>query len=259
MVSYKKGEVVKLSENFNSTEFDCKGSGCCSITTINPQLVNYLQLIRNHFGKPITITSGYRCYTHNKRVGGATGSRHNKGDAADIVVSGVAPREVAKFAESIGIKGIGLYETAVDGYFVHIDTRTTKSFWYGQKQEKRTTFDGATTNKDLVVEEQKEEPGTKNAVMSWQLSAIADGFSFPSGADGLWGAECVSVAGKAVIKKRANFLYKNLTKIVQRAVGATVDGLCGDETKTAIKKYQKQKGLKQDGEVGLNTWKMILA
>jgi hypothetical protein len=38
--------------------------------------------------------------------------------------------------------GIGLYETNSDGYFVHIDTRTTKSFWYGQKQAKRTTFGG---------------------------------------------------------------------------------------------------------------------
>ena len=251
MGSYKKGEVVKLSENFNSNEFDCRGAGCCEITTINPQLVNYLQLIRNHFGKPITITSGYRCYTHNKRVGGATGSRHNKGDAADIVVSGVAPREVAKFAESIGIKGIGLYETAKDGFFVHIDTRTTKSFWYGQGQERRTTFNGATTNKELTQKEQ-------NPIQQWQLAAIADGFSFPSGADGLWGAECVSVARKAVVKVRNNPLYKNLCRVAQRAVGAEVDGICGDETRQKIKQFQKQNGLKIDGEVGLNTWKAIL-
>ena len=49
------------------------------------------------------------------------------------MVEGIHPSEVAKFAESIGILGIGLYETNSDGYFVHIDTRTTKSFWYGQK------------------------------------------------------------------------------------------------------------------------------
>jgi uncharacterized protein YcbK (DUF882 family) len=49
-------------------------------------------------------------------------------------VKGVAPREVAKYAESIGIKGVGLYETSVDGHFTHIDTRTSKSFWYGQSE-----------------------------------------------------------------------------------------------------------------------------
>lgn len=254
MASYKKGVKTELSENFNSLEFDCKGEGCCNTTTINPQLITYLQLIRNHFGKAITITSGYRCYTHNKRVGGATNSRHNKGDAADIVVSGVAPIEVAKFAESIGIKGIGLYSD-----FAHIDTRTSKSFWYGHSEEPRTTFGGATASKDLVQEEEKQETAIEISVLSWQLAAIADGFSFPSGADGLWGAECVPVARKAVVKKRANPVYKNLCKLVQRAVGASVDGICGDETKTAIKKYQKQKGLKQDGECGLNTWKAILA
>ena len=142
--TYKKGQKTKLSENFNSLEFDCHGSGCCSETIINPKLVEYVQKIRDHFGKSITITSGYRCPVHNKRIGGATGSRHSKGDAADIVVAGVAPREVAKYAESIGIKGIGLYETNADGHFTHVDTRDVKSFWYGQNEAKRTTFGGST-------------------------------------------------------------------------------------------------------------------
>ena len=32
--SYRKGQAVKLSANFNSSEFDCKGGGCCSETII---------------------------------------------------------------------------------------------------------------------------------------------------------------------------------------------------------------------------------
>lgn len=144
--TYQKGVAVKLSASFVSTEFDCHGRGCCNTTIINPQLVIYLQKIRDHFGVPITITSGYRCPTHNRNVGGATGSRHGKGDAADISLRGIAPRQVAQYAESIGIKGIGLYETNADGHFVHIDTRSTKSFWYGQRQEPRTTFGGNSTN-----------------------------------------------------------------------------------------------------------------
>ena len=93
--------------------------------------MNYLQQIRTHFGKPVHINSGYRCATHNKKVGGAKASKHATGQAADIKINGVAPSEIAKYAESIGVLGIGLYETNSDGYFVHIDTRTTKSFWYG--------------------------------------------------------------------------------------------------------------------------------
>jgi uncharacterized protein YcbK (DUF882 family) len=129
--TFVKGKSVQLSNNFKSTEFDCHGSGCCSSTQIDEKLVEYLQNIRNHFGKPVNISSGYRCTTHNKRVGGVIGSRHTKGQAADIYIDGVKPAEIAKYAESIGILGIGLYETNADGFFVHIDTRTTKAFWYG--------------------------------------------------------------------------------------------------------------------------------
>ena len=89
--SYKKGVATQLSANFQSTEFDCHGSGCCSLTLIDEKLVEYLQKIRNYFNKPLVISSGYRCSTHNRNVGGATGSRHTKGEAADIYIEGVAP------------------------------------------------------------------------------------------------------------------------------------------------------------------------
>ena len=142
MIEFKKGDSAQISKNFQFKEFDCHGKGCCSTTIIDEKLVEYVQRIRDHFGKPVTITSPYRCEVHNRRVGGATKSYHMQGKAADIVVQGVASREVAKYAESIGILGIGLYETSADGYFTHIDTRTTKSFWYGQNEQPRTTFGG---------------------------------------------------------------------------------------------------------------------
>ena len=96
-------------------------------------------------------------------------------------------------------------------------------------------------------------------VKQWQVAAIADGFKFPKyGADGEWGAECIAVAKQAVLKQRLTYKYKNLTKIVQKAVGVTADGKYGYNTKQAVKAYQKKKGLAADGVVGLNTWKKIL-
>ena len=132
---YTKGTSVKLSANFNSKEFDCKGSGCCSETLVDSKLIEYLQKIRNHFNAPINVNSGYRCEKHNAAVGGASQSKHKYGQAADIVVKGVAPLKVAQYAESLGILGIGQYPN-----FVHIDTRTTKSYWYGSNEEYRSTF-----------------------------------------------------------------------------------------------------------------------
>ena len=99
----------------------------------------------------------------------------------------------------------------------------------------------------------------KPTVKEWQLAAIADGYEFPKyGADGEWGAECVSVARKAVVKKRAVYTNKNLTKLVQRVVGVDVDGKCGKETDAAIRVYQHQHGLTVDGVAGLDTYKVML-
>ena len=132
---YTKGIAVKLSANFTSDEFDCNGKGCCSETLVDAKLVEYLQKIRDHFGVAVTINSGYRCEKHNAAVGGASKSKHKYGQAADIVVKGVAPLKVAQYAESLGILGIGQYSN-----FVHIDTRTTKFYWYGSNEEPRSTF-----------------------------------------------------------------------------------------------------------------------
>lgn len=100
---------------------------------------------------------------------------------------------------------------------------------------------------------------TTNKVKEWQNAAIKDGYKFPKyGADGEWGSECESVAKKAICKKRLTYTNKNLTKIVQKAVGVTADGLFGNATRNAVIAYQKKNGLVADGAVGLNTWKKIL-
>ena len=141
IITNQKGSSEKLSANFRWSEFDCHGTGCCDMTMVDETLVKYLQRIRDHFGARVTVTSGYRCPEHNDAVSHASKtSKHMQGMAADIVVEGVKPAQVAAYAESIGILGIGLYETAADGFFVHIDTRDKKSFWYGQSQEKRQSF-----------------------------------------------------------------------------------------------------------------------
>lgn len=97
-------------------------------------------------------------------------------------------------------------------------------------------------------------------VQDWQKAAIADGFKFPKyGADGMWGSECEAVAKKAICKRCYwPWKNKNLTKIIQKAVGVQADGKFGDGTKSAVTKWQRLIGLTADGIVGYNTWKKIL-
>lgn len=143
--TYPKNSTAKVSPNFRVKEFTCKCSRCTEVK-IDEKLVAYLQQIRDHFEKPVNITSSYRCPQHNAEVKNASkNSQHTKGKAADIVIKGVEPAEIAKYAESIGVLGIGLYDTDLDGHFVHIDTRSNKSFWFGHAQQRRVTFGGAPT------------------------------------------------------------------------------------------------------------------
>lgn len=224
---FTKGQSVKVSEHFMSIEFDCHGSGCCSQTVVNEKLVEYLEKIRTHFNARITITSPYRCPTHNSRIGGAVGSRHSKGDAADIVVEGVAPREVAKYAESIGIMGIGLYETSSDGHFVHIDTREKKSFWYGQKEAYRSTFGGTASSSATTGTTTTTTASTTYKTLTWgstgaavkELQENLNKLGYSCGnADGEYGAKTASAVRE-----------------FQRAKKLSVDGIAGPLTQAAIK------------------------
>lgn len=64
--------------------------------------VNVFQPIREHFGKPIHISSGYRSEALNKVVGGSSTSQHSKGEAMDIDNDGtsVSNREIFDFIKN---------------------------------------------------------------------------------------------------------------------------------------------------------------
>lgn len=65
-----------------------------------------LQPIRNYIGKPIRITSGYRCQTLNNlpTIKGSKTSDHLKGCAADIVIQGLTPKQVIEKIKASGVE-----------------------------------------------------------------------------------------------------------------------------------------------------------
>ena len=62
--SMTRDSTRQLSPSFRVREFACKGS---DVVLIDDELVVLLQCIREHFGKPVHITSGYRTAEHNGR------------------------------------------------------------------------------------------------------------------------------------------------------------------------------------------------
>ena len=86
----KKIKYFKLSEFINSATANRLGIDNIPsfevVDNVN-RLADYLDGIRAKFGKPILISSGYRCPMLNKAVGGVVNSQHLKGLAADLVCS----------------------------------------------------------------------------------------------------------------------------------------------------------------------------
>ena len=227
--TYKKGGNEKLSANFRAYEFDCTCARCKE-TKIDEKLVAFLQQIRDHFGKPIggSRLTAYRCPDHNAEVANAAkNSRHMQGMAADISIAGVEPAEIAKYAESIGVLGIGLYDTDADGHFVHIDTRDYKSFWFGHQQEKRTTFGGAQEEPEHWYRIRKTWDDAKSQIAAYKDAEVAKRYC-PEGYSVFnWYGNCIyyNGGGEFVTDTMEEFIWA-----VQKACGATKDGMAGPET-----------------------------
>ena len=153
---------------------------------------------------------------------------------------------------------VGIVESVANGKIIVIEGN------YSNSVKKRTlTVNGKYIRGYGVPNYDKANTSEPNVILEWQKAAIADGYKFPKyGADGEWGAECESVAKNAICKKLPiGYKNKNLTKIVQKAVGLTgnnVDGKFGNQTKDAVIKWQKLVGLTPDGIIGINSWKKLL-
>ena len=123
---------MKLTNNFSKSEFDSKdGAEMPSNVFENvKKLASYLQILRDHLGKSIKINSGYRSPAHNKKSNGKPKSIHLLGLAADIVVSGMTPKEVFKEVEKLQDEG-KLPQGGLSAYptFLHIDFRGKKARW----------------------------------------------------------------------------------------------------------------------------------
>ena len=118
---------MKLTENFSLSEFECK-CGCKMPKDVFENvkmLAVQLQDIRDCFNARIMINSAYRCVEHNRAIGSNDSSQHILGKAADIVIGGNSPDEVADRIESmitdeeVILGGLGRYNG-----FTHIDIRT---------------------------------------------------------------------------------------------------------------------------------------
>jgi uncharacterized protein YcbK (DUF882 family) len=109
-----------ISRSFSFFEFKCPCGKCSFIEgyQIDRNLVRDLQEIRDYLGKAISINSGLRCDSHNRSVGGVSGSYHLTGRAADIhCTSSIDRRIIVKMALNLGLT------TGIADTLIHVDNR----------------------------------------------------------------------------------------------------------------------------------------
>ena len=106
---------------FTKAEFACKCGGkyCKGYPAeISKTLVQAAEKVRKHFGKPMTVTSGLRCSTHNANVGGVSNSRHKLGKAMDFGIEGKTSAQILAYVKTLPeIR----YCYAIDSKHVHMD------------------------------------------------------------------------------------------------------------------------------------------
>jgi uncharacterized protein YcbK (DUF882 family) len=134
LIRWRKSDSWKptLGDHFDASEFECPCG--CELQRIEDRLIIRLEQLHKNLETrypsqkvAIHINSGYRCISHNQKVGGKPDSQHLIGNAADIVCkvdNKLCIEEALKFIEGLGFMGIGKYDT-----FTHVDVRRDKARW----------------------------------------------------------------------------------------------------------------------------------
>jgi zinc D-Ala-D-Ala carboxypeptidase len=104
--------------NFSEDEFKCSH---CGKVDMQPAFMASMQQLRNMYGKPMAITSGYRCPDHPIEAKKSTPGAHASGEACDIGVQGTDAYHLLRLALALDFTGIGVQQKG-GGRFIHLDT-----------------------------------------------------------------------------------------------------------------------------------------
>ena len=111
--------------NFSRGEFACRH---CGRAEMNEDFMWRLQELRNSYGQPMRVTSGYRCPEHpaeaHRKESGRLGP-HTTGRAVDIAVSGSDAYALLRLAIRMGFTGVGVQQKG-DKRFLHFDDLEAK-------------------------------------------------------------------------------------------------------------------------------------
>ena len=106
---------------FKKREFTCRCG--CGRTDMHPDFLRWMDLVRSIYGRPLQVTSGYRCEEYDISIGGE--GNHPRGKAVDVLVPNAADRHKLAYAVfKVGICRVLIYKNKPH---VHIDDCKNKT------------------------------------------------------------------------------------------------------------------------------------
>ena len=117
--------IVDHGQFFSKEELQCRcGQFCDYACPMDAEFLDRIDRLREDFGKPLKVTSGYRCPSHNANVSSTgTSGPHVSGKAIDFGVSRRDAHALLKIAMSMNFSGIGIAQKG-SGRFIHLDDLT---------------------------------------------------------------------------------------------------------------------------------------
>jgi zinc D-Ala-D-Ala carboxypeptidase len=116
---------LNYGKYFTEAEFKCKH---CGAVKMDQNFLDRLNKLRESYGKPMRISSGYRCPEHPAERSKVTTGMHTTGKACDVVVEGAEAVFLLQLALQQGFTGIGVQQKG-SGRFLHLDTRDRSTIW----------------------------------------------------------------------------------------------------------------------------------
>lgn len=119
-----KKYIIDWGKYFSEDEFKCSATGECNM---DQEFINKMNQLREYYGQPMVITSGYRARTHPIELKKKTPGVHHDGLAADVKVSKGDAYQLMSLAFELGFTGIGVQQKG-SGRFIHLDTSEHSTF-----------------------------------------------------------------------------------------------------------------------------------
>lgn len=250
--------VKRYTKNFSTKEFRCECGGryCCGYPThMKPEVLKNIQAIRDHWGRPITVTCGLRDKTYNSNLGGSIqNSLHIQGRAIDFYQKGVTDNLTNRKAAIKWIKtlpnhhytygnGINSYGNGVSAPYMGNALHTDVSVEVKPYDLTGKLICDGNGGKATVKETQRFLGTPQDGIISGQNKSLKKYYPALTAVEyGKGGSKCIKYLQKWVGVKQDGILGQGTVKAWQKKIGVKADGIFGKNSMVAWQKYLNSHG-----------------